>query len=317
MLFGRLSDLTPPVVDQIYNIDSAAPSERPTFLFMVGAPGSGKSTGHGRAIEAGLLPAGNYATVNIDMLLESLLPFRAASAVAHYLKQGATGEMVRFASIGAYGTRKENLGLFRWYDEAHAALAASDPATIRSFNRIRRRFAHLAEQEGANSLIGVNEAALERAIAKRVHIVYETTLSLSAEGRVRKVDALMRLLRNKPYRIVFYHITGSHADVAARIRARQEHQTPQDPYPFFRYVSTRPERVEEYIKGAAEAFAAVAKRYAKVAEFEIFENPMVPDRAPAENRRSASARRRRIMSAYAGSQRSSSSQRRMTRKKSD
>ena len=300
MLLGRLSDLTPSVVDRIYNIDGAVPSERPTFLFLVGAPGSGKSSGHGRAIEAGLLPAGNYATVNMDMLLESLLPFRAASSVAHYLKQGATAEMVRFASISAYGSRRENLGLFKWYDDAHAALAAADPEAVRGFNRIRRRFAHLAGQEGANSLIDVNEAALERAIAKRVNVVYETTLSLTVEGRVRKVDALMRLLKKTPYRVVFYHITGSPANVAARIRARQEHQTPQEAYPFFRYVSTRPERVEEYIRGTAEAFGAVAKRYAKVAEFETFENPMDLEKAPAENRRTVSARRRRIMSAYAG-----------------
>ena len=286
MLLHKLSDLKPDVVDALYHIDSATPQEAPTFLFLVGAPGSGKSSGHGRAIEAGILPAGDYATVNVDTLLESLLPFRAASSMAQYLKH-------KLGTIGAYGSRKENMGLFKWYDESHASLEEQDPSTIREFNRIRRRF---DSDTGHHSLLEKNEDALHRAIQKRVHIVYETTLSLSKAGRVHKVDDLMRVLEDTPYRIVFYHITGSPENIAQRIRARQNHAQPQEEFPFFRYIPTG--AIRSLIQATRNGFEAVRRQYDGRASFEEFENPMDPVRLPAENRRSNATRRRRILSAY-------------------
>ena len=301
MLVNKLSDLNPDIVDQLYHSDSASPDEAPTFLFLVGAPGSGKSTGHARAIEAGILPAGNYATVNIDTLLESLLPFRAASSMAHYLKY-------KLATIGAYGSRKENLGLFKWYDEKHAALQEADPTTIREFNRIRNRFA--SGHEASERLLDIHEEGLHRAIKKRVNIVYETTLSLTREGRVNKVDTLMRILQKTPYRIFFYHITGSPENIKERIRARQEHATPKDVFPFYRYIPSG--AVAGLIQATRDGFEAVRIQYHGRAVFEEFENPTDPLRIPSENRRSASTRRRRIVSAYdpAPSGRRTSSQRR-------
>jgi hypothetical protein len=297
MLVPKQSDLTPEVVDSLYHIDSATPDESPTFLFLVGAPGSGKSSGHARAIDAGILPAGNYATVNVDTLLESLLPFRAATSMAHYLKY-------KLATIGAYGSRKENLGLFKWYDEQHNAMEAEDPSTIHEFNRIRRQF---ESGQTTDRLLDIHEDALERAIHKRVHIIYETTLSLTRKGRVNKVDTLMNILNKTPYRVVFYHITGSPENIKERIRARQEHATPQDIYPFYRYVPTG--AIAGLVQATGDAFEAVRRQYHEKATFEEFENPTDPLRLPAENRRTASTRRRRIISAYA---RRTSSQKRRT-----
>ena len=298
-MYARLSDLTPAVVDAMYHIDSADPQAEPTFLFLVGAPGSGKSSGHARAVAAGILPPA-YATINMDTLLESLTPFRAASSMAHFLKRSpaTAATPMHFGSIGAYGTRKENLGLFKWYDEAHDTLAAADPATIAAFNRVRDRFAPLNGQEAEARLLDINEAALHRAIQRQIPIVYETTLSLTKAGRVNKVDDLMSILKKTPYRVVFYHITGSVEDIAQRIRARQEHSTPKDPMPFYRYFPTGHDAVASIIRNTADAFAAVQKRYKKVAQFEEFENPTDPTRAPSENRRTASAKRRQILRAY-------------------
>jgi hypothetical protein len=297
MLVDRLSALTPDRVDALYNIDGAQPSETPTFLFLVGAPGSGKSSGHARAFDAGILSPGDYATINLDTLLESLLPFRAASSMAHFLKRNpTTKDLVRFGSIGAYGTHKENLGLFKWYDEAHTALEEADPTTVHAFNHVRAEFAPLQGQEAETRLLDINEVALKRAIKKRINIVYETTMSLTKKGRVNKVDELMPNLQKKGYRVAFYHVTGSPEDVAQRIRARQEHGTPQEPYPFYRYITL--ERVADFIRDTKEAFDAVRKQYAQVATFDEFENTMDPTRLPAENRRSSSTRRRQIVSAY-------------------
>jgi len=296
-LIQRLSDLTPDRVDALYNIDGAQPSTEPTFLFLVGAPGSGKSSGHARAIDAGILPSGNYATINLDTLLESLTPFRAASSMAHFLKRNPnTRNLVQFASIGAYGTRKENLGLFNWYDEAHPALEQADPSTIQQFNRIRAQFAPLKDQEASDRLMDINEAAIQRAIDKGINIVYETTLYLAKDQKVHKVDALMKLLKNTPYRVVFYHITGPIEDIVQRISNRQEHETPQEPYPFYRYVP--PKLVANFIQQTKTAYDFLRTKYENAATFKEFENKTDPARKPAENRRNANTRRRRIIGVY-------------------
>jgi shikimate kinase len=276
MLHQKLSDLTPAVVDSLYNIDGATPVAEPIFLFLLGVPGSGKSSGHAYA------PPGPYATINVDLLLESLLPFRAASSIAHYLKR--QGSPVKFSSIGAYGTRKENLGLFKWYDDA-------DPQIVQKFNRIREEFLPLLGQETTHSLNDLTSEALARAIQKHVNIVYETTAS------VKKVDDIMSFIKKHkaPYSVRFIHIKASAEDIAARLRARQEHGMPQERFPFYRYV---PPHMEKLLAKSEEAFAALRKKYAKVATFEEIENPLDPARLPAENRRSASTRRRHILAAY-------------------
>ena len=128
-LYSRLSDLTPAVVDVLYNIQGPVPQAEPVFVFLVGAPGSGKTSGHGQAIEAGIIPPGNYATINIDVLLESLLPFRSASATA------AAAAPMRFSTIGAYTSRKEDLGLFKWVDKASPLTDLEAPNTLRAITR--------------------------------------------------------------------------------------------------------------------------------------------------------------------------------------
>jgi len=271
MLYEKLSDLTPAVVDSIYNIN-VPPVAEPTFLFVLGVPGSGKSS----------VPAGNYATINVDLLLESLLPFRASSAIAHYLKR--QGNPVKFSSIGAYGTRKENLGLFKWYDEI-------DPQAVQEFKRIRQEFLPLLGQEATHSLNELTSEALARAIKKHVNIVYETTAG------VRKVDDVMSFIKKHraPYHVRFIHIKASAEDIATRIRARQEHGMPQERFPFYRYV---PPHVEKLLAQSDAAYVALRKKYAKVATFEEIENPLDLARLPGENRRTASARRRHILAAY-------------------
>jgi hypothetical protein len=323
-LIPALSAFTPEIVDSLFHIDSASPSVSPTFLFIVGSPGAGKSSGHARAIEAGILPAGDYATVNLDTLLEAMLPFRAASSMAHLLKQRHRA-LVKFASIFAYGTRKENLGLFKWYDEAHDALAAADPKTIAKLNRVRSEYTPLAGTEAPAKLMDLNQAAIERAIAKGVNVVYETTFSLTKKGRVTKFDEIMALLKGTPYTVAVYHVYGNPEDIAARIRARQEFGMPHEDYPFYRYVSATPESVAEYIESTGKAVAALAKEFEpKGVLFAEFENRMDPARIPPSRPVNYKTQRRRIVRAYgpkasgpsSSHSSSSSSSKRKTRKSS-
>jgi hypothetical protein len=139
--------------------------------------------------------------------------------------------------------------------------------------------------------------ALQRAIDRRIPIVYETTLSLSKEGRVNKVDDIMHYLKRTPYQVVFYHIRGDPGAIADRLHSRQEHGTTQDPYPFYRYVPATSEAVTKYVRETQVAFDALKRQYKK-ALFEEFENPMSHGRRPSENRRTAATRKRQILRAY-------------------
>lgn len=300
-MYPSLSALTPPVVDNLYHIDSASPDAPPTFLWLVGSPGAGKSSGHARAIEAGFLPAGNYATINLDTLLESLLPFRAASAMGHYVKHAMPEAGAKFSSIFAYGTRKENMGLFKWYNTAHNAIAAADPAATANLNRVRAEFAPLLDREAESKLTELNDAAIERAISKGVNIVYETTLSLNKSKKVQKVEEIMALLKTHgpQYRVVFYHVHGVPYEVSARIRARQEYGMPYEELPFYRYVAAHPDAVAEYADKTADAFAQLRKQYAKHGVvFEEWLNPMDPSRLPPVREFNAPSQLRRIVRAY-------------------
>lgn len=306
-----LSALTPPVVDHIYHIDSATPVAAPVFLFLVGAPGAGKSSGHARAIDAGLLPAGNYATLNLDTLLESLMPFRAASAMGHLLKRTpSTRGPAKFSSISAYGTRKENLGLFKWYNTAHDELASIEPATIAELNRIRATFTPLQDRESDAKLIDLNEAALTRAVARSIPIVYETVFSLTKSGRVNKFDDIMAYLKKHgpQYRVVVYHVRGEPAEVAARVRARQEYGMPYEDPPFYRYVPASEEVIAGIIDKNAAAFAALKSQYAGKAEFEEYENRLDPSRLAPERPFHSANQLRRITRAFGPRRTSTSSQ---------
>jgi len=302
ILYRSLSALTDDVVDSLYNIDTAIPQENPTFLFLVGAPGAGKSSGHARAIAAGLLPTGAYATLNLDTLLEALAPFRAASSMAHLLKKSdKTRDLTKFASIAAYQTRKENLGLFKWYNTARPELAVADPDTIVALNTVRAQFADLTDREADTRLLDLHNAALGRAMARRVPIVYETTLSLNkSSGRVEKVDDIMSVLPAE-YKPVMVHITAD--DLPARVRARQEKQMPADPLPYYRYIPTG--LLVKLAEATAEAYTHIrdSSKYATIRKrletFTEVENPFDEARLAAlpspplfENQRA------RIVAAY-------------------
>jgi hypothetical protein len=283
-MLSQLSALTPPIVDHLYNIDGASPVDSPVFLFLVGAPGAGKSSGHAHAIESGILQAGNYATINLDILLESLVPFRAATAMAHYY--GKT-------PFPTYSSNKENLGAFDWYDKDRDSI---DPTG--EFSCVRERFLPLKDKVAEHRITDINDVALARAINRHINIVYETTLHVASNGRVKKVDDIMSYLKKHPYRIVFYHITGSPIDIAARIHARQEYGMPQEAAPFYRYVPVKAEHVELLVRDTAAGFAAVSKRYGKKATFAEFTNVYDVMKAPQPNRRSRSTRKKAIMRAY-------------------
>ena len=302
-LVPSLSALAPAVVDRLYGLASARPVPAPRFVILAGAPGAGKSSGHTFAQTRGLLPTDprDYVTINLDTLLESLAPFRAASSMAHFLKQNpATRPQSRFGSIAAYGSRQENLGLFKWYDEAHSSLAEADPETVAAFNAVRAEFAPLSAAPAAPSrLLDINAAAMERAVAARVPIVWETTLSLSPKsGRVTKIDDLMQALRGTPYRVSVVHVTGDPAEIAMRLSARQNYGMPYEVPPYYRYVKATPEAVAEYVTATATAVGALRDQYRGRIEFYEVAPAMDSTRLPRARSFNRNLQRRRITAFY-------------------
>lgn len=292
VLYEKLSALTPEVVDALYHIDSALPpmDRPPTFLFLVGVPGAGKSSGHAYAFEKGYLEPGNYVTVNLDTLLESLTPFRAASSMAHLLREDPNlRKHADFASIVAYLTHKENLGLFKWYNTGRNAMEAIRPNVIGRLNRVREKYRKLQDVEEAPSLVDINDDALGRAIGKGVDIVYETTFSLTKgtaknpKITVTKVDKVMDMIAKTkiPYRVIIVYVGGNPEDVAARVHMRQHYEMPHMNYPFFRYVPSTTEGVMRDMTAMRNAVEVMGEKYKGRIEVDFgFINIMDPSRLP-------------------------------------
>jgi hypothetical protein len=251
----HLSALTPPVVDHLFGTDSAIPLAEPTFVLLVGAPGVGKSSGHAIAKAKGYLPAaGSYATINLDTLLESLLPFRAGSAVGHLLKHKHGAD---FSSIQSYMAKQENLGVFKKYNTLREEIAAKNAELIAQLNVVCGRFKSLKDVKTECNLIGITDAAIVRAVNKSVPIVYETTLSYNEKKRmVEKFENLKQLIAdvNPAYKIVVLHMHGDPAAIAERVARRQELVMPFETAPFYRYVDP------SFTKKLAEATALAVEK---------------------------------------------------------
>jgi hypothetical protein len=285
-LLKKLSDLTDAVVDGIYNISGAKTDAAPHFVFLIGSPGAGKSSGHGAAIAAGLIQAGNYATINLDSLLENLAPYRAGTAIGHLLK-------LKSLSITAYAAKKENLGMFKAYNEGRAAV---DPAVAAELNAVREQWASPSPATAFN-VMDINDRAIKRAINNKVNVVYETTFTLNKDGRVKKFDDIMTLLEKTPYQVAVIHVTADPGDITTRLTARQEYGMPAEAYPYYRQVP--PATAGKFVKDNAMAYHTLEGEFApKGFIFMEIQNPLDPARLPAPHAISPATQLERIVEAY-------------------
>jgi hypothetical protein len=253
-------------------------------------PGVGKSTGHKELHRRGYVPPHRYATINLDTLLESLKVFRAASSMAHLLKQYHK-ELIKFGTIQLYQSHKNDLGIFKWYDESREELLKHMPHTVKQLDTIREKYATAsASADAFPSLQDLTQSALRRAIAKSVNIVYETTLSIPKTGKVAKVDEVLKLVGDR-YRILVFHVQGAVLEVAARIHGRQEFSTPYLALPFYRPMTTAEEVLEKIDKGNYDAIKALRTQYPDQIRFDEYRTVMNERRLPL--RRSFTMRKQR------------------------
>lgn len=285
-LIANLANLTrrsaagdiPDAVAELYGIDRAAPVASPTFVFMVGSPGAGKSQGHTALLESQddkppVLRSYNYAVVNLDALLESFVPFRIASSFGHSVQKclgknypvgtlNAKGKpsTKKFASIGCYGSKAANLGSFGFieHEETRVELLKALTAKMAERRGVERATEYIGElfsmigtasseakkaaAAAGKSIMDLNEEAINYAISKHINIVYETTFS-----SVKKFDDLYGKLKAEGYKIVVFQIKDEIAHVKAKLVARQEFEMPYLEYPFYRFVMPSDAAVTTYV----------------------------------------------------------------------
>ena len=261
----------PEAVTQLYGIDRATPVN-PLFVFVVGSPGAGKSRAHNALFELGVFKRGdNYATINLDSLLESLVAFRAASALGHsfhtMLGNSYPAGAKSFSSIKSYKSKKSNAGAFNFFRDADSqkelfnalvskyaaekGITREEAATHLSsvfskFNTLSDVFS--PSSDVSESLIDLNDEAIDVAIHKHINIVWETTFS-----NIDKFDKYYKKLIDNGYMIVVLHVVDTAEHIIRKIKNRQEFITPYQEFPFYRYIPSK----ESIVKGLIEKNAHV------------------------------------------------------------
>uniref|UniRef100_A0A6C0DH70 Zeta toxin domain-containing protein n=1 Tax=viral metagenome TaxID=1070528 RepID=A0A6C0DH70_9ZZZZ len=290
---NTLDNLTDETVDNIFHITEASPTTNPVFLIIAGIPGVGKSSAHKEAVKRGYIPKHNYATINLDTLVESLKVFRAASSMAHFLKLDGH-EDIRFGTIRAYQSKHQDLELFDWYDKIHETL---DPQTKKRLDKIRSRYSDATAIQ-SHSIQELGADAIERAVKKQVSVVYETTLSFNKkEGIVKKIDAIMDLLKDTSYRVILLHIVGPIEEIAKRIHHRQEYQTPSLSMPFYRYMPASETVLSKIDKDNKEAVKAIQTIYPSISVV-VMEATMNESRLPKPKRYTLRKQRHKLSTVF-------------------
>lgn len=265
----------PDAIAKLYGIDRASPIAAPTFVFMVGSPGAGKSQGHAALLE-GTTPifrSYNYAIVNLDTLMESFVPFRIASTFAHSVKSCLgknypLGNVVKgkatvkkFTSLSCYQSKASNMGSFGFIDheetrvellKALTAKMAEKRSVEAAATYVEDLFASIGEASAfakkaagaaGKSIMELNEEAINAAIDKRINVVYETTFS-----SIKKFNDIYAKLKQAGYTIVVCHIKDKVENIKAKLIARQEYEMPYLEYPFYRFVTPTDAAITEYIE---------------------------------------------------------------------
>lgn len=193
----------------------------PTFVLLIGSPGSGKSTALRRMKELTGLDPKDAAQISLDSLVESVAPFRAKTSALAQSMMAAEG-----VALGPNVPKK-----------LVNAIAGKTSGTYTTYMKGKKnnRPNHLGE-ELPQSLNELRFALLDKALGEGKNIVYERTVSSAKEDFLRE-EVLGRIYASKkPYKIyVIYTKIDDPAMLEERLRRRPLNMMMRDP-PFFRGV---------------------------------------------------------------------------------
>jgi predicted ABC-type ATPase len=223
--YAFLGDLTPEQGEAIFTKGkryAALPSpEQPTFVLLIGTPGSGKSTALARLPELVGLNPDDAVQISLDSLIESLEPFRAKTAAI------AT-TMLEERGLPLRNNLPENV-------VSNIAGKTSGPYLSLMKAKKNNRPNTLGKPL-AMSLNEMRFALLEKALAEGKNIIYERTISDSKKDTLREEVFERIRASGRPYKIyVVYTKIDDPTVLRERLRKRPLAMMERNP-PFFRGV---------------------------------------------------------------------------------
>jgi hypothetical protein len=203
--FNTRSNITDEKIDLIFSkgkrkLPEVSKDQSPYFIFIVGSPGVGKTSklkslfkyenisnklGEERKLKEEFKKSNvtynDFYEISLDLILEKVVPWRNATMKLYNFIRGnqenyelTLNNINEISKFAIYQTSTENFGLTK--------------------KKIEKQMANIKTKRtktgGAGRFYTIAEEALQRAIKKRHHIIYDTTL----DGTTNKIDKVIKLL---------------------------------------------------------------------------------------------------------------------------
>ena len=195
--------------------DLPTPPE-PTFIFLLGSPGSGKSSAVAKLKELTGLASTDAIDISLDTIIESIGPYRAKTA-----KIGSNNSLINSEKIGAsskvylnYMLSKKNI---------------NDPAMPKL----------------PDSMFNLREKVTQQAIMDGKNIIFERTAGKPDKDTI--IGPILEELAatKKPWKIFVIHTFAEPRTIASRLSNRPKSMMLKNP-PFYRGVP--PSKAEEFVE---------------------------------------------------------------------
>ena len=241
IVFAHLGDLSIDQGEMIFTkgkgFAGLPTPEQPTFVLLIGTPGSGKSTALARLPALVGLDPKDAVQISLDSLIESLEPFRAKTT-------SIARAMLEERGLTLRNNLPENV-------VSNIAGKTSGPYLSYMKNKKNNRPGK-AGQTLPISLNDMRFILLEKALAEGKNIIYERTIS-DVKKDILKEEVFSRIRASgRPYKIFVVYTKIDDADVLReRLRRRPLGMMSRNP-PFFRGVPSS--LAEKFITNHEEYF---------------------------------------------------------------
>ena len=281
--FRTLENITPESIERLL-LKGYGPKwftrKNPVFIYVIGAPGVGKTTQTRRFLEEDKrFGDGFYEdlyNISLDTIVERIKPFRNYthklynSVKKQREQKGETVTTKNYAKMSAvYLTtimsRRNNFSLPSIKTvNSHASKIVSDsinvlPAALPAGNAAGNaaELPEIRERARTNgkSINDDLKNVITNAIEKSYNILYDTTLN----GTTKRVDDYIKLLRSKNYKIIMIHITATAVVIKQRLQRRHNAMIAEG---YLRAIS--PSLIQTFIDENKTGYEATQKKYPEI-----------------------------------------------------
>jgi adenylate kinase family enzyme len=280
-VFHKFTNITPVSVHKIFSHGrhpSELKSTPPAFVFVIGAPGVGKSTMSRKYLAEIGLNYDNFYRVALDDILERVQPFRDTSKHLHnYLleKRQKPLENANWAMLSDMAVRVTQV------DKNDFELGYIEKRVKHKINT-GEKLEKDSEKKPPTDIARITMDAVEHGIQQGFNIMYDTTFSLTsgAKGQAKTVnryDAIKDLIEKsrRNYRIYVLLITASDEEIKQRIYGRHQAMLHEG---FLRAINPTLYMINRFIEQNKEAFDVLSARESSRGEsvtFREIANPQI------------------------------------------